>query len=384
MRLSTGRCGVRGNARDDFDAAVLANRATSQLRAYDPGPDLPSLRERFGALLAELGSNENPLGASHAVLEAMREALAHVNRYPDPRSGALRSALAAHLDIDARRILFGNGSNELLLLIAQCFADAAHSVLYSQYGFAIYPIAAIASGARGIAVAALPRDHPSAPLGHDLDAIAAAVDAATRIVYLANPNNPTGTWFDDAELGKFLARVPPQVLVVVDEAYYEYVDAPGLTSGLRFAREHPNLIVTRTFSKAHALAGLRVGYLVAHPRVIAVLERLRQSFNVNHVAQVAAQAALVDAGHVTRVREWNAAERSWLRTALENAGLGCLPSQTNFLLVDFEHDAEARERAMFERGILVRPVAGYGLPQMVRISVGNRAENERLIAAISA
>lgn len=379
-----GRCGVRNNASGDFDAAALANRATVQLRAYDPGPDLPSLRERFGVVLAELGSNESPFGPSLLVLEAMDDALAEIHRYPDPRGVALRRALANHLDSDVERIALGNGSHELLMLIAQCFADAAHSIVYSQYGFAVFPIAAAASGARGIAVAALPRDHPSAPLGHDLDAIGAAIEADTRIVYLANPNNPTGTWFDDEALRGFLARVSPQVLVVVDEAYHEYVSVPGVTSALRFVDEHPNLIVTRTFSKAYALAGLRVGYVVAHPSAVAVLERLRESFNVNHLAQVAAKAALADVEHVARMREWNAVERGWLRAALEQAGFACLPSQTNFLLVDFAQGAEMREQALFEQGIIVRPMAGYGLPQMLRISVGNRAENQRLIAAVSA
>jgi len=365
-----------------FDAAHLANAATSALRAYDPGHDLPALRKRFGAAIAELGSNENPLGPSPRALEAMHAALAHSWRYPDPRGAALKAALSAHLGVGAERIALGNGSHELLMLLAQCFADPAHSIVFSQYGFAVFPIATAAAASQPIRVPALPRAHASAPYGHDLDALAAAVRADTRIVYLANPNNPTGTWFDDAALERFLARVPGNVLVVVDEAYHEYVGVPGLTSALRLAERHANLVVTRTFSKAYALAGLRVGYLVAHASVVGVLERLRESFNVNHVALAGAVAALEDDDHLERVRAFNRDERNWLREELAARGHAVFPSQTNFLLVDLGRDATDFERHLFERGVIVRPMGGYGLGHTLRISVGSRTENERLLGAL--
>ena len=365
-----------------FDAAKFANPATAALRAYDPGHDLPALRRRFGRAIAELGSNENPLGASPLALDAMRAALSDSFRYPDPRGAALKMALARHLSINEECIALGNGSHELLMLLAQCFADPAHSVVHSQYGFAVFPIATAAAGAQAICVPALPREHASAPFGHDLDAIAAAIRPDTRLIYLANPNNPTGTWFDDAALEAFLARVPEQVLVVVDEAYHEYVEATGLSSALRFAADHPNLIITRTFSKAYALAGLRVGYLVADASVVAVLERLRESFNVNSIALASAEAALADREHLARVRAFNTAERNWLTDALAARGLACLPSQTNFLLVDVGHDAAGLESRLFDRGVIVRPMGGYGLPQTLRISVGSRAENQRLLDAL--
>ncbi|GAA0706906.1 histidinol-phosphate transaminase [Dokdonella soli] len=367
---------------ETFDAAKLANAATAALRAYDPGHDLPALRARFGAQIAELGSNENPLGPSPFALDAMRAALPESFRYPDPRGASLKAALARHLGVAEDRIALGNGSHELLILLAQCFADPAHSVVFSQYGFAVFPIATAVAGAQPIRVPALPREHASAPFGHDLDAIAAAIRADTRLVYLANPNNPTGTWFGDIELERFVARVPENVLVVVDEAYCEYVDVAGLTSALRLAHRHPNLIVTRTFSKAYALAGLRIGYLLAHPSVVAVLERLRESFNVNNVALAGAEAALTDHGHLDRAREFNTGERTWLADALAKRGYACLPSQTNFLLVDLGRDAAELERHLFERGVIVRPMGGYGLAQTLRISVGSRAENQRLLDAL--
>ncbi|HEU4663249.1 MAG TPA: histidinol-phosphate transaminase [Dokdonella sp.] len=365
-----------------FDATRLANPATAALRAYDPGHDLPALRRRFGAAIAELGSNENPLGPSPRALEAMRAALAESWRYPDPRGAALKGALAQRLGVAVDRIALGNGSHELLMLLAQCFADPAHSIVFSQYGFAVFPIATAAAGARAIGVPALARDHAQAPFGHDLDVIADAVRADTRIVYLANPNNPTGTWFDDAALERFLGRVARDVLVVVDEAYHEYVDLPGLGTALGFAARHPNLVVTRTFSKAYALAGVRVGYLVAHASVVGVLERLRESFNVNNVALAGAEAALADREHLERARAFNRDERAWLRDALAARGHAALPSQTNFLLVDLGRDATGFERHLFERGVIVRPMGGYGLGHAVRISVGSRAENQRLLDAL--
>jgi len=365
-----------------FDASALANTATRKLGAYDPGHDLPALRRRFGAALAELGSNENPLGPSPRVIAAIETALPELLRYPDPKGGALKAALAAHLGVDAGQITLGNGSHELLMLIAQCFADAAVSIAFSEFGFAVFPIATAATGAEPIRVPALPRDHVDMPCGHDSEALARAVRDDTRVLYLANPNNPTGTWFDDAALEGLLGRVPPTTLVVVDEAYHEYVSAPGLTGALQFVPRHPNLIVTRTFSKAYALAGLRVGYAVSAPEVAAVLERLRESFNVNGLALAAAEAALGDQAHVARVKDWNRAERDALAMRLRAQGLRVLPSQTNFVLIDFGRDAAPIERALFDRGVIARPMGGYGLGQCLRISVGKRAENERLLEAL--
>jgi len=366
-----------------FDASRLVNAATAKLRAYDPGHDLPALRERFGGAIAELGSNENPQGPSPRALKAMRTALGETFRYPDPRGMVLKRALAGHLNLGVERIALGNGSHELLMLLAQCFADAQCTRSCSpNSGSRCFPIATAAAGARAICVPALPRSDRAAPLGHDLGAMAKAIRRNTRIVYLANPNNPTGTWFDDAALAGFLAKVPRDVLVVLDEAYHEYVEAPGLSTALAFADRHPNLVVTRTFSKAYGLAGMRVGYLVAHPSVVSVLERLRESFNVNTVALAGATAALGDKPWLAKAHAFNRAEREWLREELLERGYRCLPSQTNFLLCVLARDASKLEHHLFERGVIVRPMGGYGLPRALRISVGNRAENRRLLSAL--
>lgn len=369
-------------AQPSLDTTPLANVATRGLRAYDPGYDLPALRRRFGTTLVELGSNENPLGPSPRALAAITAALPDVWRYPDPNGGALKAALASHLGVHGAQITLGNGSHELLMLIAQCFADASTSVVFSEFGFAVFPIAVAAAGAQPIRVPALPPDHATMPLGHDLDSMAQALRADTRIVYIANPNNPTGTWFGDAALETFLSRVPATTLVVVDEAYHEYADAPGLSSAMGLCARHSNLIVTRTFSKAYALAGLRIGYAVSSVQVVAILERLRESFNANALALTAAEASLADHACLAEAKAWNLAEREWLTDRLHSRRLHVLPSQTNFVLVDFQRDAAEIEKALFDRGVIVRAMSGYGLPQCLRISIGTREENQRVLDSL--
>jgi histidinol-phosphate aminotransferase len=352
------------------------------LRAYDPGLDIVALRRRFAATgLCELGSNENPLGPSPAAVAAVQAALPELHRYPDPLGGDLRDALARLHGLRREQILLGNGSHELLMQLAQAFAGPGAGVLASEYGFAVYAIAARAAGAPFHAAPALAASG-AMPRGHDLDAVLSAFRADTRLVFLCNPNNPTGTWFPSAALRAFLERVPTQVLVVVDEAYLEYVDDPALHSALAWLEEFPNLVVTRTFSKAYGLAGLRVGYACAHPRLLAVLDRLRESFNVGIPGLVGAQAALSEQAHVAQVRAFNGTERHWLADELGKRGFSVAPSQTNFLLVDLGRAAAPIERALVEHGVVPRPMAGYGLPYSLRLTVGLRADNERLLAAL--
>jgi histidinol-phosphate aminotransferase len=267
------------------------------------------------------------------------------------------------------------------MMLAQVFAGPGLEVLASRHGFAVYALAAQAAGATLRLADALPAEHAMAR-GHDLQALAAAVGPQTRLVYLANPNNPTGTWFPTAGLERFLAGLPSSVLVVVDEAYLEYVTDPGLVSAVGLLARFPNLVVTRTFSKAYGLAGLRVGYLVGAPGLVSVLERVRESFNVNGPGLAACEAALADPGHLDQVRRQNAAERQALGDALKARNLGVGPSQTNFLLVDFGTEAAPVEAGLVARGVVPRPMAGYGLPTCLRLTVGTREENRRLLQAL--
>ena len=367
----------------DFEA--LARPGIRSLRAYDPGHDLVALRRRFAeAQLVELGSNENPYGASPRARAAIEAALDGIHIYPDPLGGDLKRALAAHHGVEPARLLLGNGSHELLMQFAQVFAGPGDEVVASKFGFAVYALAAQAAGASLQVAAALPRDGAAdaMPRGHDLAAIRAAIGPRTKLVYLANPNNPTGTWYGAQAFEAFLASLPPQVLVVVDEAYAEFADAPDYASALPLVARHPNLVVTRTFSKAYALAGLRVGFAVADPGLIAVMERVRESFNVNALGLAAAEAALADSAHLAASVAGNAAQRGLLAEAFRARGLRVSPSQTNFLLVEFGDAASRLEAALVARGVVLRPMVGYGLGECLRITVGTAAENARLLACL--
>jgi histidinol-phosphate aminotransferase len=363
------------------DFSALAQPGIRGLRAYDPGHDLVDLRDRFGEILVELGSNENSFGCSPRASEAIAATVPLLHRYPDPRGADLKHALAELHDVAPESILLGNGSHELLMQFAQVFAGPGQSVVASQFGFAVYAIAAQAAGARFVAAPALP-DDDAMPRGHDLDAMRAAVDADTRLVFVCNPNNPTGTSVPRQALQDFIGQLASDVITVVDEAYQEYVVDPALGSVLPLVATHPQLVVARTFSKAYGLAGLRCGYAIAHPTLVAVIERVRESFNVNLLALAAAEAALDDQAHVADVRERTAAERAWLAAALAERGCRVFPSQTNFLLVRFGVDAPATEARLLSAGVVVRPMAGYGLGDCLRITVGRRSENARLLAVL--
>lgn len=368
----------------DYDEAWFASRATPGirgLRAYDPGHDVAALRAHHGLALAELGSNENPWGASPRARAAILDAMHLAHRYPDPRGLQLRQALASLHGVDPSALVLGNGSHELLMMLAQVFACPGDSVVYPRHGFAVFALAAQAAGAGARVAASLPADAAMA-LGHDLQTLHDAIDARTRLVYLANPNNPTGTWLEGDALEAFLDDVPRDVIVVVDEAYAELADAPGYRSMLPRVAGRPNLVVTRTFSKAYGLAGLRCGYAVAAPGLVAVMERVRESFNVNAFALAACAAALGDAEHLAWIRARNAEQRAHLAGALRGRGLAVGPSQTNFLLVEFGGATPRIEAALLERGVILRPMAGYGLPGHSRVTIGTAEENRMLLRAL--
>jgi histidinol-phosphate aminotransferase len=366
---------------EDFFSA-LAQPGIQRLRAYDPGHDLVALRRGpQGSQLVELGSNENPQGPSPRARDAILAELHALHRYPDPLGGNLKHALATRHGVDVQQVLLGNGSHELLMQFAQVFAGPGVEVVASQFGFAVYAIATQAAGATLVLAPALPRAHAMAR-GHDLDAVLASITPATRLVYLANPNNPTGTWFAADAFDAFITRVPDDVIVVVDEAYAELADASGFASTLHALRAHPNLVVTRTFSKAYALAGLRIGYAIAHAGLVAVMERVRESFNVNGPALAAAQAALGDDEHLDMVVHRNREERGRMAEAFVARGHFVHPSQTNFLLVEFGEDTPFVEAALLAEGIVLRPMGGYGLPGCLRITIGDGKQNTRLLAAL--
>lgn len=364
----------------------LATAAVRGLAPYVIGKPISELAREIGmaeADIVKLASNENPLGPSPQAVAAMQRALADVWLYPDGNGHDLKHAIARHHGVDPAQVTLGNGSNDILVLLAEAFLTPRSSAVVSQYAFAIYALAIQATGARTLTAAAHPAGHPMA-LGHDLEAMLAAVDETTRLVYIANPNNPTGTWNGPEAIAAFLRRVPPHVIVALDEAYFEYARRVDCPDGSTLLARHPNLVVLRTFSKAHALAGVRVGYALSHPDVADMLNRVRQPFNVNIPALVGAEAALADPAQAQRAVQLVEEGLAQFTAALPPLGVRLYPSAGNFVLADVGDNGTAVYQALLRHGVIVRPVAGYGLPRCVRITVGTAAQNERLIRALTA
>ena len=345
------------------------------LTPYKPGRPIEEVERELGiAGSIKIASNENPLGPSPKALAALASALPNVHRYPDGGAVVLADKLAERLGVDPRRIVCGNGSNEILELACRLLAGPGDEVLFSADAFLVYPLVSIAVGAT-------PVKAPPRGFEHDLDAIAERIGARTRVVFLANPNNPTGTIFRRREWERFLARVPDGVAVVLDEAYFEFVDDELYPNGLSYLDRHPGLVVTRTFSKIHGLAGLRIGYGVGSFEMMDAMARLRQPFNVNLLAQVAAAAALDDHAHVEASRELVRAGRLRWDAAVKRLGLEAVPSHANFVLVRTGSGAAVTD-ALLHLGVIVRPMDAYGFPDHVRITYGTEAEDRRAIAAL--
>ncbi|AXQ29496.1 histidinol-phosphate transaminase [Solimonas sp. K1W22B-7] len=367
---------------------LLKNAATGvlSLEAYAPGMPIEELQRRLGISHAiKLASNENPLGPSPAVKAAIAEVLAHGNLalYPDGGGFRLKKAIGDFRGIAPECITLGNGSNDIIELLGRLFLGPGRASLFSQHAFAVYPIITQAQSARAVVVPARPADDAQ-PLGHDMQAFATALKANpdVSLVFIANPNNPTGTWLAPADIEAFLKQVPPQVMVALDLAYDEYME-PALRSPARaWLDQYPNLVLFHTFSKAYGLAGLRVGYSLSSPELADLLNRVRQPFNNNSLALLAAETALADQDHVARSVELNNRERTRLTAVLRGMGLSVLPSQANFIAVGFGRDAAPINQALMQRGVIVRPVASYQMPQFLRFSIGTEAENDRLVAAL--
>ena len=364
------------------DFVSLAAPGVPGLKPYEPGKPIEELEREYGiAGAAKLASNENPLGPGTLALAAIGAALGSLHRYPDGSGYALKKALAAHLSVGVGRITpdhltVGNGSNEVLELAARTFVTPADEVVFSEHAFAVYPIVTQAVGARATVT-------PARSYGHDLDAMRAAVTERTPLCFIANPNNPTGTWVGSDALAGFLTSLPQHVLVLIDEAYYEYVDEPGYPNGVAWVERFPNLIVTRTFSKIHGLAGLRLGYGVSHPEVAGLFNLVRQPFNVNSLALAAAEAALGDEKHIAWSRRVNQAGLWQLKDTCDALGLSYIPSVANFLCIAVPRPASDVYAALLREGVITRPVAGYGLPGHLRVTVGTEAENARFATALT-
>ncbi|MDH4555898.1 histidinol-phosphate transaminase [Pseudomonas sp. BN417] len=361
------------------DFLALAQPGVQKLSPYVPGKPVDELARELDldpAGIVKLASNENPLGPSPKALEAIRNELAELTRYPDGNGFELKRRLAERCGVTPAQVTLGNGSNDILDLVARAYLAPGLNAVFSQHAFAVYPIATQAVGATGKVV-------PAKDYGHDLPAMLTAIDAETRVVFIANPNNPTGTWFGPAALEDFLAKVPESVLVVLDEAYIEYAEGDELPDGLDYLARYPNLLVSRTFSKAYGLAALRVGYGLSSAQVADVLNRVRQPFNVNSLALAAACAVLEDADYLAESRRVNDAGMAQLEEGCRALDLGWIPSKGNFIAVDFGRDAAPINLAMLQEGVILRPVAGYGMPTFLRISIGLPEENARCLEALA-
>ena len=359
-------------------ACDLASNHIKAIAAYQPGKPTSELARELGLdekNIIKLASNENPLGASPSAIQAVERVLSGIALYPDGSGYAFKSALIKKYGVAREQVVLGNGSNDVLELVARAFLTPQNSAVFAQHAFAVYPLAVQAIGATGIVVAAK-------NFGHDLAAMAKAVRGDTRIVFVANPNNPTGTFVTGDELLSFLRAIPEHVIVVIDEAYGEYLAANARMDSIAWLKQFPNLVITRTLSKAYGLAGLRVGFALAHPEVADLMNRVRQPFNVNSLALAAAEAALNDIDFLAESAELNRRGLQQLAAGFEQLGLAYIPSYGNFICVEVG-DGAAVFQSLLKQGVIVRPVAGYGMPRHLRVSVGLPAENERFLTALA-
>lgn len=346
-----------------------------RLQPYSPGKPIEELERELGVSKAiKLASNENPLGPSPRAVEAIRRAATTVNRYPDGASYRLREALAAKLDIPPQTLVFGTGSDEILELLAKTFVGPGDEVVFPWPSFAMYPLVAQGMGATPVGV---PLD---STFHHDLTAMSKAVGEKTRMLFVCSPNNPTGTSVGRSEFDAFAADLPESLLLVIDEAYVEYVEHGDALQSERWVRERPGTISLRTFSKIYGLAGLRLGYGFGDSELVSLLERARHPFNVNLLGEAGALAALEDEDHLERSRRENARGREQLASGLAELGIEAIPSDANFVLAEC---GPGTYDALLKKGVIVRPMAGFGLSDHIRVTVGTREENERFLTSLA-
>lgn len=358
------------------DLTLLANKGIRSLHPYQPGKPVSELERELGiSNIVKLASNENPLGCSHLAIEAMQAEMNEIARYPDANGYYLKEAICKKLAINMDQITLGNGSNDVLNLIARTFAGPGSEVMFSQHAFVVYPIAAKAVEADAVVV-------PAKNYAHDLEAMGDAITDKTRLIFIANPNNPTGTCETADSLRAFMQRVPEDVIVVMDEAYYEYVDDADYPQTINWLKQFSNMIITRTFSKAYGLAGARMGYSISHEEIAGLLNRVREPFNVNSFAMAGATAALKDVDFLKQAVSLNRRGMDYLTKELDDMGFAYIPSKGNFLTVDMNTDAAAIYEKLLHQGVIVRPVANYEMPNHLRVSIGLMEENQRFISAL--
>lgn len=364
--------GSKSKRRTASKARIACRSHLRSLAPYPPGRPIEEVQREFGLKrVIKLASNENPLGPSPKALAAIRRHAREVSLYPDGNVYYLRQALSHHLCVRPEQLVFGNGSDEVVIWLALTYLSPRETIIVSKHSFIRYQMAAQLVGARWKTI-------PMADWHHDLRAMARAVSSRTRMILLANPENPVGTMVRRKDFERFLRSVPRRVLIVLDQAYFEYVQDADYFDGIDYLDRHPNLVVLRTFSKAYGLAGLRIGYGVADPQIVTDVNRVRPPFNVNRLAQEAATAALDDVDFLRRSVEVNEAGRRYLYGEFERLGLDYVPSQTNFVLVRVGSngsDGTAIAGEMMRHGVIVRPMAGYGLPDYVRVTIGRPRDN---------
>lgn len=347
-----------------------------KLVPYVPGKPIEEVEREYGIVgPAKLASNENPLGPSKLAIKALKDAADRVHLYPDGDCFYLKRKIASFLNVKEGNLTIGNGSNDVLELIARTYLSRGDEAIYGEHAFIVYPLAVQSTGARHII-------SPMPNLVHDLKDIASKVTDKTKIIFLANPNNPTGTIFSRADFEQFLSAVPPGVLIVVDEAYFEYVDEEHYPDTLHYHSKFPNLITIRTFSKIHGLAGLRVGYAVASEDVTGYINRVRQPFNVNSLAQAAALAAMDDGEHLLETREVNKAGMEFLEKGFSDLGIEFIKSYANFILIDLRQNPMPTYHKLLQDGVIVRPVENYGLKTHLRVTIGTEEENRKLLGSL--
>ncbi len=349
-----------------------ANKSVMNIKPYIPGKPIEEVQREYGIKeVIKLASNENPLGPSKLAVKAISKKLGSLNLYPESGAFYLRRALAKHLKIKEDTLVFGNGSNELLHLIAEAFVSPGDEVMFSSLSFVVYPIAADLAGGTAIQV-------PHKNFSHDIDGFIKRLNVKTKLIYICNPNNPTGTTISREEFEKLMAAVNPKTIVALDEAYFEFTQDKNNPDGIKYLSKYPNLIVLRTFSKIYGLAGIRIGYAIADPDIIEIIERIRPPFNANSLAQAGAEAAILDRLHLKKTLKANNDGKKYMYAELKKLGVKCVPTNANFIFVEFKSNCKVVFEGLLKKGLIIRPQ----FDNYARITIGTMPENRKLIKAL--